>query len=144
MIAYKDPDSSLLIREAAALYHCSKNSIANHLNDTSKYDYTPNIYIERQKLSPAEKETLIIYILNYYELVLGCDGSTPVRGAPYEPLGVFWNSRELRLSHKSDDRIIQIDVVALKWMIKSLMKNFHLPTDTLRIISTPFLSRLND
>src|SRR6266542_6089588 len=29
-------------------------------------------------------------------------------------------------------------------MIESLMKNFHLPTDTLRIISTPFSPRLND
>src|SRR6266487_2409612 len=28
-------------------------------------------------------------------------------------------------------------------MIKSLMKIFHLPTDTLRITSTPFSSRLN-
>src|SRR6266511_1488520 len=29
-------------------------------------------------------------------------------------------------------------------MIESLMKNFHLPTDTLRTTLTPFLSRLND
>src|SRR6266498_3911457 len=29
-------------------------------------------------------------------------------------------------------------------MIKSLMKNFHLPIDILRITLTPFLSRLND
>src|SRR6266511_2356544 len=29
-------------------------------------------------------------------------------------------------------------------MIKSLMKNFHLPTDTLRITITPSSSRLND
>src|SRR6266498_4230720 len=28
-------------------------------------------------------------------------------------------------------------------MIESLMKNFHLPTDTLRITLTPFSSRLN-
>ncbi len=46
--------------------------------------------------------------------------------------------------NQKDDRIIQIDAVALKWMIKSLMKIFHLPTDTLRITSTPFSSRLND
>src|SRR6266536_1419293 len=29
-------------------------------------------------------------------------------------------------------------------MIESLMKNFHLPTDTLRITPTPFSPRLND
>src|SRR6266536_24337 len=29
-------------------------------------------------------------------------------------------------------------------MIKSLIKNFHLPTDTLRITLTPFSPRLND
>ncbi len=29
-------------------------------------------------------------------------------------------------------------------MIESLMKNFHLPTDTLRITLTPFSPRLND
>ena len=32
----------------------------------------------------------------------------------------------------------------LKWIIKSLIKNFHLPTDTLRTTLTPFSSRLND
>src|SRR6266536_1271304 len=46
--------------------------------------------------------------------------------------------------NQKNDRIIQIDAIALKWMIKSLMKIFHLPTDTLRITLTPFSSRLND
>src|SRR6266545_7816754 len=45
--------------------------------------------------------------------------------------------------NQKDDKIIQIDAVALKWMIESLMKIFHLPTGTLRITSTPFSSRLN-
>ena len=45
--AYKDPISGLLLRAAASLYHYSKNSINNHLNDTPKHEYTPNIYIKQ-------------------------------------------------------------------------------------------------
>jgi hypothetical protein len=32
--AYKNPTSSLLLRAAASLYHYSKNSITNHLDNT--------------------------------------------------------------------------------------------------------------
>ena len=62
--AYKNPTSSLSLRAAVSLYHYSKNSITNHLNDTPKHEYTPDIYIEQQKLTPAEKKTLIDHIIN--------------------------------------------------------------------------------
>src|SRR5258708_14860869 len=54
--AYKDPTSGLSLRAAASLYHCSKDSITNHLNDTPKHEYAPDVYIEQQKLSPAEEK----------------------------------------------------------------------------------------
>ena len=73
MKAYKDPTSNLLLRAAASLYHCSKDSITNHLNDTPKHEYTPDIYIEQQKLTPAEEKTLVDHIINYYKLMLPLD-----------------------------------------------------------------------
>ncbi len=71
--AYKNPTSSLSLRAAVSLCHYSKNSITNHLNDTPKHEYTPDIYIEQQKLTPAEKKTLINHIINYYKLILPLD-----------------------------------------------------------------------
>jgi hypothetical protein len=53
--AYKNPISGLSLRAAASLYHYNKDSITHHLNNTLKHRYAPNIYIERQKLSPAKK-----------------------------------------------------------------------------------------
>ncbi len=45
--AYKDPISNFSLRAAASFYHYSKNLITNHLNDTPKHEYTPDIYIEQ-------------------------------------------------------------------------------------------------
>ena len=45
--AYKDPIFGLLLRAAASLYHYSKDLIINYLNDTSKHEYTPDVYIEQ-------------------------------------------------------------------------------------------------
>ena len=71
--AYKDSISGLLLRAAASLYHYSKDSITNHLNDTPKHEYASDIYIEQQKLTPAEEKALIDYIINYYKLMLPLD-----------------------------------------------------------------------
>jgi len=46
MKAYKNPTSSLLLRAAASLYHYSKDSIINHLDNTLQVEYTPDIYVE--------------------------------------------------------------------------------------------------
>src|SRR6266536_5180970 len=73
MKAYKDPTSGLLLRVAASLYHYSKDLITNHLNDTPKYEYISDIYIEQQKLTPAEEKALINHIINYYKLILPLD-----------------------------------------------------------------------
>ncbi len=70
---YKDPTSGLSLRAAASLYHCSKDSITNHLNDTPKHEYTPDIYIEQQKLSPAEEKALVDHIIDCYKLMLPLD-----------------------------------------------------------------------
>jgi iron-sulfur cluster repair protein YtfE (RIC family) len=68
--AYKDPTSDFSLRAAASLYHYLKNSMFNHFNDTLKHEYAFNIYVEQQKLSPAEKTALINHILNYYKSAL--------------------------------------------------------------------------
>jgi len=64
--AYKNPTSGLLLRAAASLYHCSKDSITNYFDDTPQVEYAPDIYVEQQKLSPAKKTTLINYIIECY------------------------------------------------------------------------------
>jgi len=71
--AYKDPTSSLLLRAAISLYHYSKDLITNHLNDTPKHEYTPNVYIKQQKLSFTEKKALINHIIDCYKLILPLD-----------------------------------------------------------------------
>ncbi len=68
--AYKNPTSGLLLRAAASLYYYSKDLITNHLNDTPKYEYTSNIYIEQQKLTPAEEKALVNHIIDCYKLIL--------------------------------------------------------------------------
>ena len=70
MKTYKNPISDFSLRAAASLYHYSKDSITNYLNDTPKHEYTPDIYIEQQKFTSAEKKTLINHIINYYKLIL--------------------------------------------------------------------------
>jgi hypothetical protein len=71
--AYKDPISSLLLRAAASLYHYNKDSITHHLNDTPEHRYVPDIYIDRQKLSPAEKIAFISHIRECYQSILPVD-----------------------------------------------------------------------
>ncbi len=44
--AYKNLTSSLLLRAAASLYYYFKDSIINHLDNTSQIKYTPDIYVE--------------------------------------------------------------------------------------------------
>ena len=44
--AYKDPTSGLSLRAAASLYHCSKDSITNYLDDTPQVEYAPDVYVE--------------------------------------------------------------------------------------------------
>jgi hypothetical protein len=44
--AYKDPTSDLSLRAATSLYHCSKDSITNYLDNTPQIKYAPNIYVE--------------------------------------------------------------------------------------------------
>ncbi len=73
MKAYKDPTSGLLLRAAVSLYYYSKNLITNHLNDTPKYEYIFDIYIEQQKLTPAEEKVLIDHIINCYKSMLPLD-----------------------------------------------------------------------
>ena len=73
MKAYKNPISSLLLRAAASLYYYFKNFITNHLDDTPQVEYTPNIYIEQQKLSSTKETTLINYIIECYQLMLPLD-----------------------------------------------------------------------
>jgi hypothetical protein len=78
--AYKDPTSGLSLRAAASLYHCNKDSITHHLNDTPEHRYAPNVYIDRQRLSPAEKTALVNHIRECYQSMLPVD-----RGAPGPP-----------------------------------------------------------
>jgi hypothetical protein len=66
MKAYKDPTSGLLLRAAASLYHCFKDSITNYFDDTSQVEYAPNVYVEQQKLSPAEEIALVNHIIECY------------------------------------------------------------------------------
>jgi iron-sulfur cluster repair protein YtfE (RIC family) len=68
--AYKNPISDLSLRAAASLYHYSKDSITNHLDDTPQVEYAPDIYVEQQKLSPAEEIALINHIIEYYQSML--------------------------------------------------------------------------
>jgi len=68
--AYKDPTSGLSLRAAASLYHYSKDSITNHLNNTSQVKYAPDVYVEQQKLSPAEETALINHIIECYQSML--------------------------------------------------------------------------
>jgi hypothetical protein len=44
---YKDPISDLSLRAAASLHYYLKDSISNHLDDTPKYEYASNIYVEQ-------------------------------------------------------------------------------------------------
>jgi hypothetical protein len=71
--AYKDPTSGLSLRAATSLYHCSKDSITNHLDDTPQVKYAPNIYVEQQKLSPAEETALVNHIIECYQSMLPLD-----------------------------------------------------------------------
>jgi hypothetical protein len=71
--AYKDPTSGLSLRAAVSLYHCSKDSITNHLDDTPQVEYAPDVYVEQQKLSPAEETALVNHIIECYQLMLPLD-----------------------------------------------------------------------
>ena len=71
--AYKDPTSGLSLRAAASLYHCSKDSITNHLDDTPQVEYAPDVYVEQQKLSPAEETALVNHIIECYQSMLPLD-----------------------------------------------------------------------
>jgi hypothetical protein len=64
--AYKDLISGFLLRAAASLYHYNKNLITHHLNNTLEYRYVPNIYIDRQRLSPVKETAFINHIREYY------------------------------------------------------------------------------
>jgi hypothetical protein len=71
--AYKDLISGFLLRAAASLYHYNKNSITHHLNDTPEYRYVPDIYIDRQRLSPVKETAFINHIREYYQSILPVD-----------------------------------------------------------------------
>jgi hypothetical protein len=71
--AYKDPTSGLLLRAAASLYYCNKDSITHHLNNTPEHRYTPDVYIDRQRLSPAEEIALVSHIRECYQSILPVD-----------------------------------------------------------------------
>ena len=71
--AYKDPTSGLSLRAAASLYHCNKDSITHHLNDTPEHRYAPDVYIDRQRLSPAEETALVSHIRECYQSILPVD-----------------------------------------------------------------------
>jgi hypothetical protein len=74
--AYKDPFLGLLLRAAAFLYNCNKDSITNHLNnipETSQIRYAPNVYVERQLLNTVEKTALCNHILECYQSHLSLD-----------------------------------------------------------------------
>ena len=70
MEAYKDPTSGLLLRAAASLYYCNKDLITYHLNNTSEHKYASDIYIDRQRLSPAEEIAFINHIRECYQSIL--------------------------------------------------------------------------
>ncbi len=55
--AYKNLIFSLFLRATASLYHYSKNSIINYLDNTPQVKYTLNIYVEQQKRSPTKKNS---------------------------------------------------------------------------------------
>jgi hypothetical protein len=71
--AYKDPTSGLSLRAAVSLYHCNKDSITHHLNDTPEHRYAPDVYIDRQRLSPAEETALVSHIRECYQSMLPVD-----------------------------------------------------------------------
>ena len=74
--AYKDPSNNLSSRAVAAIFNCSKSLITNHLNntpDTCKIQYAPDVYVERQKLTPTEETALCNHIRECYELMLPVD-----------------------------------------------------------------------
>ena len=73
MEAYKDPISGLSLRAAASLYHCNKDSITHHLNNTPEHRYAPDIYIDRQRLSLAEETALVSHIRECYQSILPVD-----------------------------------------------------------------------
>jgi hypothetical protein len=70
MDTYKNPISDFLLRAAASLNHYLKNSIFNYFNNTPKYEYISDIYVEQQKFSLAEEIAFINYIFNCYKSVL--------------------------------------------------------------------------
>jgi hypothetical protein len=70
MKAYKDPTSGLSLRAAASLYHCNKDSITYHLNNTPEHRYVSDIYIDRQRLSPAKETAFINHIRECYQSML--------------------------------------------------------------------------
>jgi hypothetical protein len=71
--AYTDPTSGLSLRAAAIIYGCSKTSITNHLNNTSRIRYAPDVYIERQLLTVAEEVVLCNHIRECYQSHLSFD-----------------------------------------------------------------------
>jgi hypothetical protein len=70
MEAYKNLIFYLSLRAAASLYHYNKDSITHHLNNTPEHRYAPDIYIERQRLSPAKETALINHIRECYQSIL--------------------------------------------------------------------------
>jgi hypothetical protein len=60
---YKN-DSELSLRDITKFYPYTSQSIINYLNN--KYRLTPNVYASSQRLTPVEKNILIVYIIQTY------------------------------------------------------------------------------
>jgi hypothetical protein len=60
------PRSELSIRQAATLFHCSKSSVANHINE-KEIQYLPDLAVDRQKLTSVEEAALKDHIDDCYK-----------------------------------------------------------------------------
>ena len=60
----REPDLSF--NKASVIYGCSKQSISNHFNTNSSFKHFPDVYINLQRLTPAEEAALVKYINECY------------------------------------------------------------------------------
>jgi intergrase/recombinase len=65
--AHEAEDSDLLMRRAAALFHCSPASISNHINARKDVQYLPDLAVEYQKLTPIEEAVLKDHIHDCFQ-----------------------------------------------------------------------------
>lgn len=60
----REPDLSF--SKTSVIYDCSKQSISNHFNADSSLKHSPDVYVNLQRLTLAEKATLVKHIDECY------------------------------------------------------------------------------